>query len=165
MIVKVNNITLSFVRGLITKNNIKVKFVLVGIWNTIFGYLVFFVLDTLFVYVFTERYYSYMSAMVLGQIIATINAFVFHKYLTFKSTVKGKRIIIEFLRFCLTYVVTFSLSLILLPFFVEIFKIQPKVSAAIVILLSTVISYIGHSRFSFNIQSKPRNNQQNTNVN
>ena len=61
----------------------------------------------------------------------------------------GKDVIIEFLRFCLTYVVTFCLSLILLPFFVEIFKIRPKISAAIVIFICTVISYIGHSRFSF----------------
>lgn len=143
------NISNTLIHKLINKHNTKVRFVLVGIWNTIFGYLIFFVLDSLFINLFTKRYFAYMSAMILGQIIATINAFIFHKHITFKSKVKGKGIIIEFLRFCLTYVVTFSLSLILLPFFAEIFKIQPKISAGIVILICTVISYVGHSRFSF----------------
>ena len=131
----------------------KVKFALVGIWNTIFGYLVFFILDTFFEDIFTKRYFSYMSSMVLGQIIATINAFIFHKYVTFKSEIKGKGIVIEFFRFCLTYVVTFSLSLLLLPIFVEIVQFHPRIAAAIVMLICTIISYVGHSRFSF------RNNQ------
>ena len=144
-----NNIAMPLIHKLINKHNTKVRFVLVGIWNTIFGYLVFFLLDSLFTNLFTKRYFAYMLAMILSQIIATINAFIFHKNITFKSKVKGKGIIIEFLRFCLTYVVTFCLSLILLPFFAEIFKIQPKISAAIVILICTVISYVGHSRFSF----------------
>ena len=93
-----------------------------------------------------------MSAMVLGQIIAVINAYIFHKYVTFKSAVKGKGIIIEFFRFSMTYGVTFCLSLVLLPFFVEIFHIPPKISGAFVILICTVVSYLGHSRFSFKLE-------------
>ncbi|MFC2128727.1 GtrA family protein [Bacteroidota bacterium] len=146
-----NNMAISLIHELINKHNTKVKFILVGIWNAIFGYLVFFLLDSLFINLFTKRYFAYLSAMILGQIIATINAFIFHKYITFKSKVKGRGIIIEFLRFCLTYVVTFCLSLILLPFFAEVFTIQPKVSALIVILICAVISYFGHLKFSFNL--------------
>jgi len=132
-----------------TSLKLKVRFVMVGIWNTIFGYMVFFILDTILEDIFTKRYFSYMSAMVLGQIIATINAFIFHRYVTFKSEVKGKGIIPEFFRFCMTYVFTFSLGLVLLPFFVEIVHLHPRIAAAIVILICTLISYVGHSRFSF----------------
>ena len=139
---------------LLIKDEVKVKFILVGIWNTIFGYMVFFILDTILEDIFTKRYFAYMSAMVLGQIIATINAFIFHKYVTFKSEVKGRRIVTEFFRFCLTYVFTFSLSLILLPLFVEKIHIHPRIAAAIVILICTLISYVGHSRFSFNPTNK-----------
>ena len=134
---------------LLIKDEVRVKFILVGIWNTIFGYLVFFILDTSFEEVFTKRYFAYMSAMVLGQIIATINAFIFHKYITFKSRVRGWGIIPEFFRFCLTYVFTFLLSLLLLPLIVEIIHLHPRVSGAIVVLICTVISYVGHTRFSF----------------
>ena len=118
-------------------------------WNTIFGYLVFFLFDKFFEDIFTKRYFAYMSAMVLGQIIATINAFIFHKYITFKSEIKGKGIATEFIRFCLTYVLTFSLSLLLLPFFVETIQLHPRIAAAIVMLICTIISYVGHLKYSF----------------
>ena len=62
---------------------LKIRFLIVGIWNTIFGYLIFYVLDNFFENIFLERYYAYMLAIVLGHIIATINAFIFHKYVTF----------------------------------------------------------------------------------
>ena len=128
---------------------LKTRFLIVGIWNTVFGYMVFFVLDTLFENIFIKRHFAYMLAMVLGHIIATINAFIFHKYVTFRSEVKGWGIIAEYFRFFFTYIITFTLSLILLPFFVEIVHLHPRIAAVIIILICTVISYIGHSRFSF----------------
>ena len=133
---------------------LKARFVMVGIWNTIFGYMVFFILDTFFEDIFTKRYFAYMSAMILGQIVATINAFVLHKYVTFKSEVKGKGIIPEFFRFCMTYVFTFSLSLILLPFLVEVIGFHPRIGAAVIIIITTIVSYFGHSRFSFSPTNK-----------
>lgn len=135
-----------------TKHQVKAKFVLVGIWNTIFGYSIFCLFDTLFEIAFSQRYIAYMSAMILGRIFAVINAYVGHKYITFKSKAKGKAIIAEFFRFSMTYVVTFCLSLVLLPALVEIGHFHPKIAVAIIILLCTVISYLGHSRFSFKIK-------------
>ncbi|HIA37749.1 MAG TPA: GtrA family protein [Flavobacteriales bacterium] len=117
-----------------------------------FGYAVFIILDIVFANIFAKRYFAYMLAMALGQIIATINAFIFHKYVTFKSPVKGQAVIMEFFRFCTIYIFTFSLSLLLLPFFVEILHLRPHISGAIVILFCTIISYTGHSRFSFNYE-------------
>ena len=132
-----------------TKHNVKVKFIIVGIWNTIFGYGIFCLFDTLLAWLFLSRSSAYMCAMVLAQILAVINAYIGHKYITFKSDAKGKAIIAEFFRFSTTYVVTFCLSLALLPALVEVGHIHPKIAAAIIILTCTVISYLGHSRFSF----------------
>lgn len=53
----------------------------------------------------------------------------------------------------MTYGVTFSLSLILLPLFVKILHLSPKPAAAIVIFICAGISYLGHSRFSFNLNA------------
>ena len=144
---------ISLLSEFLERHNVKVRFIFVGAWNTLFGYLVFFVLDTLFEKIYHERYYAYMLAMVSSQVVTTVNAFAFHKYVTFKSKVKGRGVIFEFYRFCLTYVFTFLLSLLLLPLFVEMFSIHPKLSAALVILISVVISYYGHSRFSFGATS------------
>jgi putative flippase GtrA len=135
-----------------TRHHVKAKFVLVGIWNTIFGYGIFCLFDTLFTWLFSTRSAAYMCAMVLAQILAVINAYICHKYITFKSAAKGKAIIAEFFRFSTTYVVTFCLGLVLLPALVEIGHIHPKISAAIIILICMVISYLGHSRFSFKLQ-------------
>jgi len=98
LIMRNNALKFSLV-DLLAKHRVKVKFVLVGIWNTIFGYSVFCLLDTLFSHLFATRYVAYMSAMVLGWIIAIINAYVSHKYITFKSRVRGRKIIIEFFLF------------------------------------------------------------------
>ena len=139
----------SLMTDLLAKQYTKGKFVLVGIWNTIFGYFVFYLLDTILPFFIPTRYVAYMSAMFLAQVIAVTNAYIFHKYITFNSKAKGKGILFEFLRFSMTYVVTLCLSLILLPLFVEIFHITPKISGAMIIPICTVVSYLGHSRFSF----------------
>ena len=125
------------------------KFFLVGIWNSIFGYGMFYFLDTLLSQVLTVRYMAYMTALTFAQLLGVINAYIFHKYITFRSSVRGKRIIIEFARFFSTYIVTIILGLVLLPILVEMFQMDPKISGAIIIPITTIISYLGHSRFSF----------------
>lgn len=127
----------------------KVRFVLIGTWNTIFGYLVFVGLDYLFNLFFSPRYVAYMSAAVLASIFAILNAYIFHKFVTFQSTVKGIAIIPEFIRFFSTYLFSSFLGLVLLPVFVELFHLDPKIAGAMLIPITTIISYFGHSRFSF----------------
>jgi putative flippase GtrA len=127
----------------------KVRFLLVGLWNTIFGYLVFVGLDYLFNLFFSPRYVAYMSAAVLANIIAILNAYIFHKFVTFRSPLRGLAIIPEFVRFFSMYLFSFFLGLVLLPVFVEIFHLDPKIAGALLIPITVIISYLGHSRFSF----------------
>lgn len=141
-------------RALLMEQNVKVKFVIIGIWNTLFGYAVFFGFDTLFTHLIPTRHMAYLTAMALSNVLSIINAYVFHKYVTFKSDVKGMGIIREFIRFTTTYVVAICLSLALMPVFVEILRFNPKVAAAVVMLICVVISYVGHSRFSFSSAGK-----------
>ena len=131
------------------KDRVKAKFVLVGVWNSAFGYGAFCVLDTLFAQLFSARAAAYMCAMAIGTALSIINAYVGHKYVTFRSEAKGKAIVAEFSRFTATYAVTFCIGLVALPALVEIGHIPPKISAAILMVLCTVISYLGHSSFSF----------------
>jgi len=130
-------------------HQLKIRFFIIGVWNTIFGYLSYISLDYLFTFVFQKRYVAYMTAAVLSNIVATISAFIFHKYITFKSTVRGKAVIGEFFKFYSMYTVTSILGLALLPFFVEVLKIDPKISGALLIPITAIISYFGHSHFSF----------------
>ena len=140
--------------GLLDIHRVKIKFVLVGVWNTVFGYAVFVGLDFLFTPFFEKRYAAYMSAAVLANIIAILNAYIFHKFVTFRSPLRGLAIIPEFVRFFSMYLFSFFLGLVLLPVFVELFHYDPKISAALTIPITTIISYIGHSRFSFKLYKK-----------
>jgi putative flippase GtrA len=132
-----------------SNHQVKIRFFIIGVWNTIFGYLVYISLDYLFAMVFQKRFVAYMTAAVISNIIATTSAFLFHKHITFKSTVRGKGVIIEFLKFYSTYAATTILGFALLPFFVEVLKIDPKISGALLIPIVAIVSYFGHSRFSF----------------
>ena len=127
----------------------KVRFVLVGLWNTIFGYLVFVGLDYLFNLFFSPRYVAYMSAAVLANIIAILNAYIFHKFVTFRSPLRGLAMIPEFVRFFSMYLFSFFLGLVLLPVSVQLFHLDPKIAGALLIPITTIISYLGHSRLSF----------------
>jgi putative flippase GtrA len=127
----------------------KVRFVLVGVWNTIFGYLIFVACDYLFEHFFSPRYIAYMSAAVVSNLLAITNAYIFHKRVTFQSRTKGSEALFEYLRFSMTYLFTFVLALIMLPIGVEIFSLDPKLAAAIVTLILTGVSYITHDKFSF----------------
>lgn len=129
------------------------RFILVGIWNTIFGYGLFFCLDTLFAYIIRPDYLAYMSAMVVSQVISILNAYLFHKIVTFRSAVGGWGMVAEFFRFSTTYALTFGISLVLLPLLVEIFHLIPKVAGLIITLVCAGLSYVGHSRFSFSAKA------------
>ena len=132
-----------------SKHRLKARFVVIGAWNTIFGYLVFVFLDAALSHVLRARYAAYMTAMVLANVISIANAYAFHKHITFKSKVRGRGIVGEFFRFCTTYLVTFGLNLVLLPTLVEICHFRPRVAGALAIPACTIVSYLGHSRFSF----------------
>jgi putative flippase GtrA len=127
---------------------------MVGAWNTIFGYLVFVGLDYLFNLFFSPRYVAYMSAAVLANILAILNAYIFHKFVTFRSPIKGLAMIPELVRFFSMYLFSFILGLVLLPVFVEFFHLDPKIAGALLIPVTTIISYLGHSRFSFRQDSR-----------
>ncbi len=122
---------------------------MVGAWNTFFGYVIFLLLDSVFSLLFSKRYLAYMFAITIANIISIMNAFVFHKYVTFRSHVSGMSRVSEFLKFCTTYLFSLFLTLTVLPILVELLHIHPKVGAALTIPIVTVISYLGHSRFSF----------------
>lgn len=134
------------------RNEMKIRFILVGIWNTIFSYLVFVTLDYLFNLYFSPRFVAYMLAAAFTNIITVTMAYFLHKHFTFKSKTKGISALREYIRFYMTYVFTSILYFILLPILVEFFKMDPKIAAAIIMVLLTIVSFISHSLFSFRIR-------------
>ena len=120
----------------------KVNYLVVGGWNTLFSYLVFAGLY----YVF-NKIMSYAIILVINYVIGITNAYLCYKFFVFKT--KGNYLR-EYFRFYLVYGVAFLINLLLFPLFVNIFKIQPLISQAIINLFTIIISYLAHKNFSFN---------------
>lgn len=114
---------------------------MIGVYNTVFGYLCFAA-----AYFLLRARLHYMIVLVLAHFLAVSNAFIGHKFLTFKA--KG-HLFKDFLRFNLTYLGAFGLGLIGLPFLVEVCRLHPLLSQAILSVISVFGSYIMHKHVSF----------------
>ena len=138
---------------IVNQHRIKFKFLMVGGWNTVFGIGSFILLYKLFSKFYKVDYFAYTTAQTIGLILAIINAFIFHKYITFESRVRGKKMIIEFFKFSTTYLVLFLVSLVIMPFLVEMINIRPIPASICLNIIIIFSSYFGHSLFSFKNKS------------
>lgn len=120
----------------------RLAFLLVGGFNTAFGFGLF----TGFYLLLNDHRWGYMVALVIAQVIATVVAFVLYRTLVFR--VRGN-LRVDFLRFCSVYLVSFLINAAATPFCVEVLGLNPLLAQALVIAVTTLASYLGHSRFSF----------------
>ena len=121
----------------------KLRYLIVGGWNTVFGYLLFIVLYGLL----GERV-NYVAILVASYIVSITNAYFCYKFLVFKT--KGNYLR-EYLRFYLVYGLAFLINLALLPVMVEILSINPVISQGLIVFFTVIVSYVGHKNFSFNV--------------
>ena len=118
-----------------------VRFVGVGVWNTVFATVCFAVLFKL---VFRGSYY--MVALVVSTILSVTNSFVCHRWFTFRSDAS---IIKAYLRFYLVYGFQIGLTFVLMPVCVELLKWHPIAALVAVTFFTTVLTYFGHKHYSF----------------
>jgi len=121
----------------------RVRFVLVGGTNTVVGFGLFVVFELTI-----GRSLGYLVSLYLSYLIAVALAFVLHRRFTFRVSGTGK-VLIDFVRFAGVYVVTLVINTAALPLLVELVGFVPVVAQAIVVVVTTVVSYFGHRFFSF----------------
>ena len=119
----------------------KIKYLLVGSWNTIFGYFVFLAL-----YYPLVAKIHYIIIFVMANIISITNAYIGYKIFVFKTRGNYWR---EYLRFYVVYGGAMALNLALLPICVELFHLSPPLAQAGLIFINVIFSYYGHKKFSF----------------
>jgi putative flippase GtrA len=124
-----------------SQNKKRLRYIFVGVWNTIFSYAAF-----LGLYFYLHSLLHYTVILVLSQIVGLTNAYICYKLLVFKT--KGN-ILREYLRFYVVYGSTFIINLLLLGLFVEILLISPVLAQGIIAIVVVIIGYVGHNRFSF----------------
>ncbi len=117
------------------------RFLIVGAWNFVFSYVVFAV-----TYWLLSPYVHDAVIMAICSVVGITNAFVGHRYLTYRS--RGP-ILQEYFRFYLVYGTQIGLNFILFLLFVRVFHANPYVTQAVLTTVLTVVSYWGHKNVSF----------------
>ncbi|MFS0852499.1 GtrA family protein [Microbacterium sp. 179-I 3D4 NHS] len=121
----------------------RVRFLAVGGVNTVLGYAIYAVLAQ---WVFAHVPLGYLLALIISYAIAICVAFVLYRRFVF--VVKGN-VLVDFVRFVGVYAVSILANAAALPVLVELLHLHPLVAQAIVLVVTTLISFVGHKHFSF----------------
>lgn len=121
----------------------RVAFLIVGGINTILGFGLYAAFT---VWVFHDVYLGYTLSLVVSYAIAIVVAFVLYRRFVFRVT---GHVLRDFLRFVAVYAVSIGINLVALPVLVELVGVSPILAQAVILVITTVVSFVGHHSFSF----------------
>ena len=119
----------------------QVLYLVVGGWNTIFGYGVWALLQYLL-----GDHLHYLVVVLLSWPITVLNAYLGYRYVVFRS---GGPMLSEFPRFSLVYVTTLLVNLALLPVALRVLPFSIYVDQALFLGVVVASSYVAHRYYSF----------------
>ena len=120
------------------------KFVIIGIINTIFGYLI----GILNYFVFYSKI-GIIGVGALNNIIAITFSFTLFKFFVFKTV--NNNWFLEYMRSYIVYGVQGLAGILILWACISIFNINIYFSQAISMLTTVFLSYMGHKKFTFKV--------------
>ncbi len=118
----------------------RVAFLIVGAVNTVFGFLCF----AGFLFIFGHK--LYLVALVCAHVISVLFAFVLYRFLVFR--VRG-HVLADLWRFETVYLSALAVNFALLPVLVEIADLPVLLAQAMIVFITSVMSWVGHKRYSF----------------
>ena len=121
----------------------KVRFLIVGGINTAVGYAVFALVYGL---VLSDVRLGYLVSLVVSYAVAISMAFVLYRRFVFRVT---GHVVRDFVAFVGVYAVSISTNALILPLLVEVVGVHPLVAQAVAVVVTTLISYVGHREVSF----------------
>ena len=125
-------------------NEIPKKFMIIGIINTIFGYLI----GLLNYFLFYSKI-GIIGVGFLNNIIAITFSFTLLKFFVFKTT--NINWFLEYIRSYVVYGIQGLAGILILWICVSFFNINIFFSQAISILTTVLLSYFGHKKFTFKV--------------
>ena len=125
-------------------NEIPKKFMIVGIINTIFGYLI----GLLNYFIFYSKI-GIIGVGFLNNIVAITFSFTLLKFFVFKTT--NINWFLEYIRSYVVYGIQGLAGILILWVCVSFFNINIFFSQAISILTTVLLSYFGHKKFTFKV--------------
>jgi len=131
----------ALVRAFHLANRREVRYLIVGGWNTLFGYVVFAVLQ-----IAVGHAIGYMAVLCIAQVVGILNAYLCYRAFVFR--VEGTWWL-DLLRFSTVYWIVFGLNVVALPIMVSVLGMNVLVAQALFIIVTVVASYFAHNHFSF----------------
>ena len=126
------------------------RYILIGVWNTLFGYAMYAVLTALLT---PHVPYAYIFASVLASLVNITVAFLGYKWVIFKTKENYLR---EWVRCVLVYSGGIVIGTLLLPVLVYAVRYStrfdaaaPYIAGAVLTGLNAVVGFLGHKSFSF----------------
>jgi len=119
----------------------RIAFLVVGAANTLIGLLWFIAFDRT-----VGQVAGYMATLLCAYVMAILCAFVLYRRFVFRVT---GNVLVDLVRFASVYLVGLGINAVLLPLFVEVGGFEPIAAQFVIVFVTTVVSYVGHSRFSF----------------
>lgn len=119
----------------------RVAFLIVGAINTLVGYLCF----AAFLVTVGQRW-GYLVALVCAYVVAVLFAFVLYRFVVFR--VRG-HVMSDLWRFATVYISSLAVNLVLLPVLVELAHLPVLLAQALIVLVTSVMSWMGHKHYSF----------------
>lgn len=126
----------------------RVAFLIVGGINTAVGFGIFVALDlTLGRWVdgFAGRIVGSLATLGVSHVLSVLFAFVLHRRFVFRVT---GHVLRDLARFESVYLVSLGINTLTLPLLVEL-GVPRILAQAVIITVTTVLSYVGHRYFSF----------------
>ena len=129
----------------------RLRFVGVGGINTVVGYSLFALFD---LFLFDKVPFGYLLSLVFSYVLGILLAFLLYRRFVFK--VSG-RVWSDLLKFVSVYLVAIGVNLLTLPLLIEMGGLNSLVAQAIVLVVTTLMSFFGHREFSFRREPKSEN--------
>ena len=121
--------------------NQKLRYLFFGLINTIFGYLCFVLLWSIFSHKLSD-----FTILTLSNILSVVYAFLNYNFFVFRS---DGQILLKFSRFSLVYFVSYIFNIMTFPLLTENLKTNPYVAQAIIIAFIVILTYILNKNFTF----------------
>jgi len=119
----------------------RVAFLMVGAVNTGVGFIWFIVFQHV-----VGRRWGYLVALVFAHVASVLCAFVLYRYAVFR--VRG-HVLRDLARFETVYLSALAVNFLLLPLLVEIAHLNVLLAQALIVFVTSVMSWLGHKNFSF----------------
>ena len=124
----------------------RVAFLLVGGINTVVGFACF---AGFLVLLGKQRY---LVALVCAHVVSVLVAFVLYRLAVFR--VRG-HVLRDLWRFETVYLTALGVNFVLLPVLVEIAHLPVLLAQALIVLVTSLMSYLGHKHYSFRRAASP----------